>query len=164
MRLQWFIPCGESPLSEILFNYSSVAALNGTNLLNEVTGESFVWSNVTAVDSSNFTAEEKDLYDDVVKKAKLFGAVDALYQCNWGKARWRENDFLMCSYAVEALDMLTITQAIAWVDIVALVIAGVATLKKFEWAWCANMRDKFGEGLGLYRSKQVKAKRALYEW
>jgi hypothetical protein len=144
------VGCGYFALEDVLFNAVGLKTLGIVDQLKSQgkIDQFMIWSNVTG-DA------------DAVKWANQFGVLDELHECRWGKAEVARNRFLQCDFCINALDMGMLLQFVAFAVLVVLVIAGLGFLRRFRWAWTANVRDGLKGGARTVRSGTAKAKRVV---
>jgi hypothetical protein len=167
MRVQYFVPCLTSPLYDDLFDHYCRSMLLGreelhTVLKNHNSGmyipPSMLLSDPMVEEAIGAMKNDEisGIYANAKSEEEMFKLVDNLYNCRWTKARWQADDFVVCRYGLNAVDMIMIIQALAWVVVVLLIFGSIPSLNKFRWAWKA---DVFGrEGLSV-SGKKAKAKR-----
>jgi hypothetical protein len=94
----------------------------------------------------------------------LFEPLDKLKDYRWTKEQWRNDTFLLCEFMVDNLDMLFLSQAIAFLVCLALVIAAIPAMKRFEWMSTAEAQNKLKDQFAVHFGRPARAKRVLYEW
>jgi hypothetical protein len=70
--------------------------------------------------------------------AHIFSLIEKNQQCRTSKETLIGENFLLCTYLRENLEMLTLTQILGGILIIIVTIVGIPAIKKFEWAGKAN--------------------------
>lgn len=179
MRLQFFIPCVNSPLFAYINDYfaqdaiSSIDALRSSIQSSEALTEALensppFWFNITddyykgifgamTSDETNRTIEKN--YEESLKQSIYLQALTNQNQCIFSKNEMKSENFLMCSYTKDNLDMLTLTQAIGCLLVVIITCIGLPAIRKFAWAGANNMGGVLDGGKNKYIGNKAKAKR-----
>jgi hypothetical protein len=106
----------------------------------------------------------KFLEEPETQNESLFSSLDRLVGCRWTKEQWREDSFLLCDFSVDTLDMLFLSQGLAFIVVVVSVIAGIASMKQFQWASAAGVQTQFMDRLTVRIERPIMAKRVRGEW
>jgi len=157
MKLQYFIPCINSPLYPYLSNHFFVnAVLETQNLTNMIiaNGPASLQTRLPSllnVTNSTYLTEISTISDTTIRNAlinqlnkaiavaKPAQIIDQSQTCRWSKNKLREQEFLMCSYTRDSLDMLMCSQGIGAVLLVCITFSAIPAIKMFEWAGNAGI-------------------------
>ncbi|OHT14946.1 hypothetical protein TRFO_14592 [Tritrichomonas foetus] len=183
MRLQYFIPCVNSPLFSYLNDYFAQTAVTDINALMELYKTADVYAdNSTMLYCSppmwfNVTdAFYNDLFNRIADTSKKFevlhkyetakststdlSTLDRERLCTFSKQKMKDESFLMCKYTKDNLDMITMSQAIGCLLVIIIICIGLPAIKKFEWAGNANLGGILnGKKQTKFMGKNPKAKR-----
>jgi hypothetical protein len=168
-RLQFFVPCVASPVFPYIQDYFVINSvlmvddlnkkLQGTDLFKDPSNDYMhspaQWFNVTDqfyVDVINQIAQN-ETRDEIMSNYTVITAfvnilllIDDNQHCKYSKNEMREENFLMCIYLKDNLDMLTCTQAVGAILLVLITLTGIPAIRKFEWAGHANMGGVLNAG------------------
>ena len=162
MRLQFFIPCVNSPLFEFITDYFSQLSISAINDLKESYQSTPVytnpetklmysppmWFNVSdqyylnlfqSIPNQNQRNDVLSKYNIAVNRSNELSIVDRHSLCSYSKERLREESFLMCEYTKDNLDCITVTQLCGCLLVIIITCIGIPAIKKFEWAGNANL-------------------------
>lgn len=104
-------------------------------------------------------AELQNLLKEAVVWANSLIALDNQRQCLYSKNRMKQEDFLMCAYTKDNLDMLMMSQAVGCILVVIITCIGLPAIKKFEWAGYANMGGINQKSNNKFIGRKAKPKR-----
>jgi hypothetical protein len=168
-RLQFFVPCVASPVFPYIQDYFVInsvlmvdalnAELRKTTLFglysNDYVHSPAQWFNVTdkfylGVINEIAENETRDAimsqYLNVTAFVKILLMIDDNAHCKYSKEEMKAENFLMCIYLKDNLDMLTCTQAVGAILLVLITLTGIPAIRKFEWAGHANMGGVLNAG------------------
>ena len=155
MRLQYFVSCVNSPLYPFIeqsYLVKTVTAVEDLSASMHDAGLSdfdpISWKNVSntvyydlinsVADSGKKTALLAQ-YSNCTERAKIMQVFEQSETCEYSKQELRDDDFLMCSYAKDNLDMLMFSQFIAVVVLLIFLFIGIPAIKMFEYSGNANL-------------------------
>lgn len=161
MRLQFFIPCVNSPIFNYINDYFAQNAIEKLNKFRDSVNAQFCdlgknsetvfcqsppfWFNATdkfyldEVTNNPNLRNLSGIYEECSKWSNSLVVLDRQRQCIFSKNQMRQENFLMCTYTKDNLDMIMISQAIGCILVVIITCIGLPAIKKFEWAGYANM-------------------------
>ena len=150
-RLQYFLPCLNSPLySYISDHYFINAILETQNFANSITDPNIYKPTFNNVSSTYYSDYVASISDQATKESlqkqlttatnisELALVIDQSQTCRWTKTKLRDEQFLMCSFTMDAVEMLTLTQAVAALLMVIITYIAIGAIKKFKWAATVN--------------------------
>jgi hypothetical protein len=182
MRLQFFVPCIASPLFPFLEQYYIVNAVQRVDTFNELLRTTNVyrqkgsllrdslafWFNVSDPyyalvinETENVTLREQltESHADAAYFAELLTILKANEHCDFSKAAMRDEQWLMCVYAKDNLDMLTAFQVVGAVLLAIITVIAVPAVREFAYAGKADFGGILNGGRKIGGPK-AKAKRA----
>ena len=173
MRLQYFVPCISSPLFPFLYDHFVVKALSAmeeymANYKTKTNGidlhEKFYpqWFNITSPKILDFINANKVLvteFNQTLDVVSQLTIIDQSMTCHWTKEQIKEDNFLMCVYAKDSLDMLMMCQGCAAIFILILTFLGVPAIKRFQWAGNYGATGILDGSKSEFRGKPPKARR-----
>ena len=123
------------------------------------------WFNVTDEYYSSYEGiKNNDKYLKLLEDARVWAtslvSLDNQRQCKYSKDKMRQENFLMCAYTKDNLDMLMISQAVGCILVVIITCIGLPAIKKFEWAGYANLGGINAKS-NKFIGKKAKAKRQI---
>ncbi|KAH0792566.1 hypothetical protein GPJ56_003551 [Histomonas meleagridis] len=150
MRLQFFVPCVNSPLYPVFEDHYVILAVNSVNEFNDKMVEYYpitnaskaYWFNITDPYYQQISANRTDLnalYAQAKNKSTNLANLESMKQCEFSKNEMRGEKFLFCSYMKDNLDMLMLSQFVGCILIIIITSIGVSAIKKFEWAGNAGL-------------------------
>lgn len=117
-QFQIFVPCVNSPLYEFLVNYSFISALNQSDASFGTNG-----SSCTFCDSDNES--------NITSFAR---AIEQNRKCTKTKEYLTQEDFLLCTFTVESLEILTLSQFIVTIMMMFVSSTALSSIPMFKWA------------------------------
>jgi hypothetical protein len=167
MRLQYFIPCVNSPVFPFVknnFYFNGLTSVNEFNALAQGL-ENFTypadWTNITEykslVDKSD-NAELKTAYGKAENTTKQMTIIEQSVTCRWSRNELKLDKWLLCTYAKDNLDMIMLTQLAGCVVLFVLTVLGIPAIKRFKFAGNANLGGILDGNKG-FMNKHAKAKR-----
>lgn len=174
-RFQYFVPCVSSPLYSYITDYYFITAITETEkvrdrlkkVTNTTIAESLpLFTNLTDSfydEALSFVPEsERDAAKEELKEARAIAVpasiLEQSHTCRWTKERLQGEDFLLCKYTLDALEMLTLCQLIAAIIMVFAMTSAMGAVKVFQWAGTAGIS---GANKGGFIGMDAKPKRKL---
>ena len=169
MRLQYFIPCVNSPVFPFVKNNFYFWALKNVSALNqklEASGNTNYtypadWSNVTeyySIVQEIGTTDIKETYEQTVNATTQMTIIEQSVTCRWSRNELKQDQWLLCTYAKDNLDMIMLTQLAGCIVLFVLTILGIPAIKRFKFAGNANLGGVLDGNKG-FMNKHAKAKR-----
>ena len=174
-RLQYFLPCISSPLYSFLSDHYYISAILDTSEFsveldkwkenhNDVIVYTPTFNNVSSENYSNIVASSNDdkfkkIYNHAVNVSKLALIVDESRTCRWTKEKLRNEQFLMCSFTMDAVERLYLTQAIAGLIMIIIIFCAIGEIKKLKFAETLHMSSSQQDKQGGYIGRPARSKR-----
>jgi hypothetical protein len=181
MRLQFFVPCIASPLFPFLEQYYIVNTVQRVDHFNNLLKSTNVyhqkgsplreslafWFNVSdpyyvqviaETDNATLRQQLNQSQADAAHFAELLTILNANAHCDFSKEKMREEQWLMCVYAKDNLDMLSAFQVVGAVLLVIITIVAVPAIRQFAYAGKADFGGILNGGRKIGGPK-AKAKR-----
>ena len=174
MRLQYFVPCVNSPVFPFIKNHMYFQALKNLGDFKTAyqTAQTEIdaatdpvltatWENFSLIEeyvtSLNNEAISKQ-YANTKNATNQMVLIEQSTTCRWSKNEMRLDEWLLCTYAKDNLDMIMITQGAGCIVLLILTILGIPAIKRFKFAGNANLAGVL-DGKKAFFGKHAKAKR-----
>jgi hypothetical protein len=161
-RLQFFVPCVDSPVFPFIQDWFVVNAVESTDGVNSLFKQTNMWTDPTSLlsispafwfnisldwykseieltDNATLKAALSEQYNTAIAAVDRFQLLDQHRKCAYSKNEMRQEKFLFCTYSRHSLDMSTATQVAGAVLLIIIVVTGIPAIRKFEWAGNANL-------------------------
>jgi hypothetical protein len=155
-RLQFFIQCVNSPLYSFISDYYIINAMLKTqdfaSLLPASESKIPTYNNISDVYYQQLVKSEANPAKRANMQQKLNAAVnfsnstqvvDRSMTCRWSREMYRNEQYLMCVYTADAIEMLMLSQGIAAFLMIIITFIAMSAIKKFKWAASVNMKSTF---------------------
>ena len=174
-RLQFFIPCISSPLYSFLSDHYYINALLETTQFSkeldylkesnaEINFYTPTFNNVSAKSYSDIVTTTnnntlKKVYDDAVNISTIALIIDESRTCRWTKDRLKDEQFLMCSFTMDAVERLILTQAVAGVIMFIITGFAIRAIKIFKYAETLHKNNSNRDGQSGFVGRPARNKR-----
>jgi hypothetical protein len=167
MRLQYFIPCVNSPVFPFVKDYFYFTALSDVHKFNEKleslgeTQADATWKNISEYENIVNKKKNTELtakYNSALNSTNQMIIIEQSVTCRWSREQLKQDKWLLCIYAKDNLNMIMITQLVGSIVLFILTILGIPAIKRFKFAGNANLGGVL-DGNKVFMGKRAKAKR-----